>query len=100
MLLGTTNAFAPIVVETFQSPERIHAFGNFLLHHQILNAKCFNPQRGFMLLGTPVGTWVNITFLKFQSPERIHAFGNLMDGRLWSRGVRFQSPERIHAFGN
>ncbi len=37
---------------SFQSPERIHAFGNFITMIPGTGLKCFNPQRGFMLLGT------------------------------------------------
>ncbi len=84
----------------FQSPERIHAFGNLGVHHH-------PPVR-----------------LMFQSPERIHAFGNFhqaLSGGYYNVSIpredscfwepqppqtihhntnQFQSPERIHAFGN
>ncbi len=36
----------------FQSPERIHAFGNLPLQMYGTMPVSFNPQRGFMLLGT------------------------------------------------
>ena len=39
----------------FQSPERIHAFGNGLKHMETTSySDRFNPQRGFMLLGTMI----------------------------------------------
>ena len=37
----------------FQSPERIHAFGNDFFAFRMVTNERFNPQRGFMLLGTP-----------------------------------------------
>ncbi len=37
----------------FQSPERIHAFGNSPAVKWTATKSRFNPQRGFMLLGTP-----------------------------------------------
>ena len=36
----------------FQSPERIHAFGNRICGSSGMKSTSFNPQRGFMLLGT------------------------------------------------
>ena len=109
----------------FQSPERIHAFGNSQPPSTQSRQRCFNPQRGFMLLGTSGHGSFREGYYKFQSPERIHAFGNSLMMRWWSlersrfnpqRGFMllgtcprpqnmmlhgmFQSPERIHAFGN
>ncbi len=107
----------------FQSPERIHAFGNNGARLSPSDVAGFNPQRGFMLLGTQSQT-LSLTKTSFQSPERIHAFGNqkrheaqhfrrcfnpqrgfmllgtrrLCIHRAWHGS--FQSPERIHAFGN
>ncbi len=85
--------------EVFQSPERIHAFGNRppLKPHGM--ALSFNPQRGFMLLGTwqyfmLIGQWVGF------NPQR----GFMLLGTTARTGTSayggFQSPERIHAFGN
>ena len=134
--------------DEFQSPERIHAFGNVVQNtgyrpseevsipredscfwEPVLTfptnkaVKCFNPQRGFMLLGTIAVCGSSCAFqvsipredscfwepsasgyppftITFQSPERIHAFGN-NGGTDSNRGDgKFQSPERIHAFGN
>ena len=74
MLLGTTLESELKERDQFQSPERIHAFGNNIGD----NPTDKRP---------------------FQSPERIHAFGNILDF-LPAVPVQFQSPERIHAFGN
>ena len=53
MLLGTTHVGECCIGDArFQSPERIHAFGNMISTH------------GLAVVD------------KFQSPERIHAFGN------------------------
>ncbi len=99
MLLGTSQYVPAFLAKMFQSPERIHAFGNPLIGvfgsatgkfqsperiHAFGNKEgvlvtCwhirFNPQRGFMLLGTMIGIPYSVV-LRFQSPERIHAFGN------------------------
>ncbi len=59
----------------------------------------FNPQRGFMLLGT------NSLFYKKISnavsiPREDSCFWELDSGRAIAGNAAFQSPERIHAFGN
>ncbi len=110
----------------FQSPERIHAFGNADATNDQGELQSFNPQRGFMLLGTRTTGdfalhyngvsipredscfWERKTYAhslgddsRFQSPERIHAFGNTsLHVMPLFQMHRFQSPERIHAFGN
>ncbi len=53
MLLGTSGTNNTTLRCTFQSPERIHAFGNGLPTIAHCKVSGFNPQRGFMLLGTP-----------------------------------------------
>ncbi len=126
MLLGTlSRRFVAPVCNGFQSPERIHAFGNQSRGQRVAGqSPGFNPQRGFMLLGTGNEQNGHMRIIRIQSPERIHAFGNLqenMDGYykiqvsipredscFWellhsfysSNDDWFQSPERIHAFGN
>ncbi len=53
MLLGTETAVGGVKTAVeFQSPERIHAFGNWADALNGGHAWSFNPQRGFMLLGT------------------------------------------------
>ncbi len=100
MLLGTSNeTMLKRRTREFQSPERIHAFGNLWRSNDRESFYRFNPQRGFMLLGTAATFVHSIGVTAFQSPERIHAFGNV--GKLGHLTIhRFQSPERIHAFGN
>ena len=75
MLLGTKDNSPDSRANRFQSPERIHAFGNLIRAIIAGTPIRFNPQRGFMLLGTLL-IISNDSSFKFQSPERIHAFGN------------------------
>ncbi len=100
MLLGTSLVDSLCVLMTFQSPERIHAFGNQAYRRHAMPSQRFNPQRGFMLLGTSHKNR-QITALRQVSIPR-------EDSCFWEHGGNycprvsdwFQSPERIHAFGN
>ena len=57
--------------EKFQSPERIHAFGNLELRIRIkIISPGFNPQRGFMLLGTPATSQPEPTNQTGFNPQR------------------------------
>ena len=101
MLLGTTPPrICHPTIASFQSPERIHAFGNQMLPHPHTLTRGFNPQRGFMLLGTCQWRRCPRSITSF-NPQR----GFMLLGTCATRFARcgwdaFQSPERIHAFGN
>ncbi len=122
MLLGTSMAFGGIIHSRFQSPERIHAFGNVtleaLMHNLLFQSperihafgnrvtiqqnrtqNGFNPQRGFMLLGTPNSRGA-IYPRRVSIPREDSCFWEQGLGVLVACVGGFQSPERIHAFGN
>ena len=84
----------------FQSPERIHAFGNFCARAYIEAMRRFNPQRGFMLLGTPQSRAASAIRKSFNPQRGFMLLGTAFCHANGGRQDRFQSPERIHAFGN
>ena len=84
----------------FQSPERIHAFGNVAMSARRVEKVIVSIPREDSCFWEVGGMDNADRIMRFQSPERIHAFGNatfMLDGQA---DVAFQSPERIHAFGN
>ncbi len=86
-------------IHQFQSPERIHAFGNVVrevVREVAIAVSIPREDSCFWELHRLVGT---VGCSRFQSPERIHAFGNSGKLRIGGKDT-FQSPERIHAFGN
>ena len=58
----------------------------------------FNPQRGFMLLGTTLQRIADRVTDAFQSPERIHAFGNLHPPDLMGIVVEVSIPREDSCF--
>ena len=148
MLLGTTDGRLSLRLMLFQSPERIHAFGN-ASHERSPNIarlvsipredscfwepfvipvssamesfnpqrgfmllgtygwlsyltvhSCFNPQRGFMLLGTLDAFACELQVNRFNPQRGFMLLGTATNNAIPYPFDRFQSPERIHAFGN
>ena len=101
MLLGTWFLDGNGAIQTkFQSPERIHAFGNHAATNLPPNHCIVSIPREDSCFWEPNATPSSYADERFQSPERIHAFGNLPVAAMSKEHYKFQSPERIHAFGN
>ncbi len=99
MLLGTDLLGQTRPRLMFQSPERIHAFGNNHVRFGLLIRQRFNPQRGFMLLGT-FNPQHAIVLWGVSIPREDSCFWEPSRRATGLPTVMFQSPERIHAFGN
>ena len=80
MLLGTGRANGAMGIFSFQSPERIHAFGNdYKTALNVLRELVSIPREDSCFWELPNRVRI-YSANAFQSPERIHAFGNRLDG--------------------
>ena len=64
------------VISRFQSPERIHAFGNVAMSAKRVEKVIVSIPREDSCFWEPKIVSNLASVAQFQSPERIHAFGN------------------------